>query len=76
GPRGLRIGRQHKNTFEIASSTASRIHGQIEGVFNSSNALIAGAGSEQFTHLCVGVGRVIDNQLSSDATPMLGPAIG
>ena len=61
GARRCSIGRQHKNAFEIAAPTPSRVDGQVEGAFNSANALITGAGSEQFTHLRVGVGGVIDN---------------
>jgi hypothetical protein len=75
GPRCRRIGRQHKNTLEIAASPASSIHGKIERALNGANALITGAGSEQPTHFCIGVGRVIDKQLSSDATAMLCPTI-
>ena len=75
GPRGCRIGRQHKNTLEIAASTPPGIHGQVEGAFNGANPLITGAGAKQFTHRCIGVGGVIDKQLSPNTTAMLGPAV-
>ena len=75
GPRGCRIRCQHKNTLEIGSSAPPGIHGQIEGAFNGANTQITRARAKQFAHRCIGVGRVIDKQLSPNTTAMHGPAV-